>query len=165
MKDKESGGDSGTSSDSNSSDDDETAFNPKFDVEFYKTLSSLKRKDPTIYDKSTQFFDGDDLEISANGPDAKKKAKKLTIKQYEQSLLLKNGGKFDADSDHDIQRAQSPTYNQEQQMIKDEILGRIGKIDESKEDNDDEVDDIGGLFSMRKKTKKEEVNNLHYNFH
>lgn len=116
----------------------------------------MKRRDPTIYDKSTKFFDensadggGDD----ADGSAPKKKEKKLTIKQYEQDLLLKNGGAFDEESDNETnKRAQSPTYNEEQNMIKNEILGKVKNIDESEDE-----DDIGGLFSKREKTKKEEV--------
>lgn len=156
VKDKEAGDGSESSSDSDSSDDDETAFNPKFDEEFFKTLSSLKRKDPTIYDKSTKFFDEETIDADANDGESKKKEKKLTIKQYEQDLLLKNGGTFEDESDDDMdngnKRPASPTYNEEQHLIKNEILGKIGNINES-----DDEDDIGGLFSKRQKSKTEEV--------
>lgn len=162
MKDKDAGADdSDSSSDSESSDDDENAFNPKFDAEFFKTLSSLKRKDPVIYEKSTTFFEDDAIESAENDGECtepKKKAKKLTIKQYEQDLLLKTGGDIEPSSDEDVEknkRAQSPSYNEEQKMIKTEILGKVGAIDES-----DDEDGIGGLFSKRQKTKKEQVNYL-----
>lgn len=155
VKDKEAGDGSDSSSDSDSSDDDETAFNPKFDEVFLKTLSSLKRKDPSIYEKSTQFFDEELNETADDEP--KKKEKKLTVKEYEQNILLKNGGAFDEDSDDgnekSNQRAQSPSYNDEQKMIKNELIGKLDHIAES--DDDDEEDDIGGLFSKREKTKTE----------
>lgn len=153
VKDKEAGNGSDSSSESDSSDDDETAFNPKFDAEFLKTLSSLKRKDPTIYKKSTKFFEEDNFDADSSEPI--KKTKKLTVKQYEQDILLKNGGAFDEESDDNKSnnRPQSPTYNEEQKMIKDEIL-KIGKIDES---DDEEEDDIGGLFNKREKSQKEQV--------
>lgn len=157
VKDKEAGDDFDSSSDSDSSEDDETAFNPKFDQEFFKTLSSLTRKDPTIYDKSTKFFDEETLDPDADEGAPKKKEKKLTIKQYEQDLLLKNGGTFEDESDGDNETANkrpaSPSYNEEQNIIKKEILGKISNINES----DSDEDDIGGLFSKRQKTKKEEV--------
>lgn len=158
MKDKEAGADSGSSSDSDSSEDDENAFNPKFDEEFFKTLSSLKRKDPSIYESATTFFDDDAADPIAGSSEPKKKAKALTIKQYEQDILLKNGGTFDQDSDEEMEinkRPQSPSYNEEQKMIKNEILGKVGDIDESEDE-----DDIGGLFSKREKSKKEQVNIL-----
>lgn len=164
MKDKDGDDGSDSSSSSESSEDDENAFDPKFDTEFFKTLSSLKRKDPSIYEKSTKFFDNDGVEADAatasNDSRPQKKAKKLTIKQYEQDLLLKNSDVLERDSDDDANmheaRAQSPTYNEEQKMIKNEILGKIGGITDSEDDDDD--DGIGGLFSKREKTKKEQVN-------
>lgn len=153
VKDKEAGGDSESSSESDSSDDDETAFNPKFDQEFLKTLSSLKRKDPSIYEKSTTFFEEDNLNEDADDAEPKRKAKALTIKQYEQNILLKNGGVFDEDSnDGNDNRAASPTYNEEQKMLKEAIVGEMGKIDES-----DDEDAFGGLFSKREKSQAEQV--------
>lgn len=158
MKDKEAGDGSDSSSESESSDDDENAFNPKFDAEFFKTLTSLKRKDPAIYEKSTKFFDDEENAANASRSVPQKKAKKLTIKQYEQDLLMKNRDILEADADdidtHDI-RAQSPSYNEEQKMIKNEILGKIDNINDSDDVDDD--DGIGGLFSKREKTKKEQV--------
>ncbi|XP_055313340.1 protein KRI1 homolog [Sitodiplosis mosellana] len=155
LKDKEAGDGSESSSESDSSDEDETAYNPKFDEEFFKTLSSLKRKDPTIYDKSTKFFDEEMIDPDADDGESKKKEKKLTIKQYEQDLLLNTGGTFADDSDDDNvksnKRPASPSYNEEQNLIKKEILGKVGNINESEDE-----DDIGGLFSKRQKTKKEE---------
>lgn len=113
-------------------------------------MSSLKRKDPSIYHQSTKFFEEDNVDADISEP--KKKEKKLTIKQYEQDILMKNGGAFD-EEDNDIERPQSPTYNEEQQMIKDEIL-KIGKINDSEDEDDD---DIGGLFNKREKNQKEQV--------
>lgn len=167
MKDKDA--DDGSDSDSESSDsseDDESAFNPKFDAEFFKTLSSLKRKDPAIYEKSTKFFDVEDLNAGSAtsvGSHPAKKAKALTIKQYEQDLLLKSSDALEEDSDEmDTykRRAHSPSYNEEQKMIKNEILGKIGVIGDSDDDGEDDADDdngIGGLFSKREQTKKEQV--------
>lgn len=165
MKDKEIGDGSDSDSESDSSEDDESAFNPKFDAEFFKTLSSLKRKDPAIYEQSTKFFDINELDDATTSTNSQpvKKAKKLTIKQYEQDLLLKSSDILERDSDDmDIhnRRAQSPTYNEEQTMIKKEILGKIGGIDDSDSDNDDDGGGgagIGGLFSKREKTTKQQV--------
>lgn len=115
----------------------------------------MKRKDPTIYDKSTKFFD-EEVIGEEGGDEPKKKEKKLTIKQYEQNLLLNTGGTFADESEDDneksTKRPASPTYNEEQNLIKNEILGKIGNLNESSDE-----DDIGGLFSKRKKTEKENV--------
>lgn len=156
VKDKDVGNDSGSSSDSDSSEDDEMASNPKFDKEFYKTLSSLKRKDPCIYEKTTTFFD--DTELITDSGTGSKQPRKLTVKQYEQDMLLKNSAAFVQNSDDEARnvdgRGQSPSYNEEQKMIKNEILGQISNIDKS-----DDEDDIGGLFSKREKSNEEQVSN------
>lgn len=163
VKDKDAGDDLESSSESDSSEDDEIAFNPKFDEEFYKTLSSLKRKDPSIYEKSTKFFDENEIDSSvASTTEPQKKVKKLTIKQYEQDRLLKNGDTFDDESDDNMdgntKRAASPSYNEEQKLIKNEILGKMDDIDESEDE-----EGIGGLFSKREKSKNEQV--IHYQLH
>lgn len=111
----------------------------------------MKRKDPTIYQSSTTFFEEDNFDTEPSEP--KKKAKKLTIKQYEQDILMKNGGAFDEEDINEDKRPQSPTYNEEQKIIRDDIL-KIGKIDGSEDEDDN---DIGGLFSKREKSQKEQV--------
>lgn len=63
--------------------------------EFYKTLSRIKNKDPTIYDKDTQFFECEpSLENNKGG---KKKATPLTLRDYERKLILEKGGELSDD--------------------------------------------------------------------
>lgn len=153
MKDKDGGNDSDSSSESDSSDDDEAAYNPKFDEEFLKTLSSLKRKDDAIYEKSTKFFEEENILEKPSNLLEKKEGKKLTIKQYEQERLLKNGGVFEDDDEAgtEAKRSESPTFNEEQKMIKSEFK-RVLDSDDS-----DDGGDFGGLFTKRQKTKTEQV--------
>lgn len=154
VKDKDGGDDSDSSSGSDSSDDDELAYNPKFDEEFLKTLSSLKRKDSTIYEKSTKFFDEENILEKANNLAEKKDGKILTIKQYEQENLLKHGGVYEDDEQTgtlESKRPQSPTLNEEQKIIKNEFKRVLNN------DNSDDEGDFGGLFTKRQKTKTEEV--------
>lgn len=151
MKDKD-GDDSDSDSETDSSDDDEDAANPKFDEEFYRALASLKEKDPKIYDKNLKFFDepGD----STQGV-KEKKAKALTVKDYERKVLLEKGGIYVDDEDDDDnadQRPQSPTYVEEQKSIKNEFKKLINSDSEAEED-----ENWGGIFKKREKTKEEEV--------
>lgn len=156
VKDKEGEGDSSdSSSDSDSSnDEDGGVYNPKFDEEFFKTLSSLKRKDSVIYEKSTKFFEDDNILEKPNDPETKKDKKKLTIKQYEQDILLKTGGIYEDDEDGNgdtIERPQSPSYNEEQKLIKNELKKAL------ESDDSDEDEDLGGLLKKHEKTEEEQV--------
>lgn len=84
-------------------------MNPQFDQEFFKTLASLKSKDPVIYDRKTKFFEsvnkgGDDENDDGNKNNAietlprshlEKKSKPITLKDYERNIILERGGKFE----------------------------------------------------------------------
>lgn len=156
MKDQD-GSDSDSDSESDSSDDD-FAINPKFDEVFYKTLASLKQKDPSIYDKNTRFFE-EGIEDVANGSATKeKKAKALTVKDYERKVLLEKGGIYEDDENEDEdgeQRPASPTYVEEQKSLKNEFKKIIA--DDSDDENGETSGDWGGIFKKREKTKKETV--------
>lgn len=153
VKDQD-GSDSESGSDSDSSDDD-FAVNPEFDEVFYKTLASLKEKDPKIYDKSTRFFD-ESIAIE-NAAAKEKKTKALTVKDYERKVLLEKGGIYEDDEEDDnaeAERPASPTYVEEQKTLKNEFK-KI--IDGDSEEEEGDGDDWGGIFKKREKTKEEAV--------
>ncbi|XP_055844952.1 protein KRI1 homolog [Episyrphus balteatus] len=150
-KDRNDVSESDSSDESDSTEEDEI-IDPKFDQEFFKTLSSLKSKDPTIYDKNTRFFDGVELEVGQNKKQAP--AKPVTLKDYERKIILEKEGKFEDDSENENEnyeeneRAASPTYVEEQRRLKDEFRKVIDA-----ENSDDE--EFGGIFKKRVKTKEE----------
>lgn len=150
----------GSDSDSDSdSSDDEDVHNPIFDEAFYKTLASLKQKDPRIYDKNETFFD----ESLENGEQVvkEKKAKALTIKDYEHKVLVEKGGIYEDDEDaggDDDERPHSPTYVQEQESIRKEFRTVL------EDDSDEEDEKWGGIFQKREKTTEEKVSKFGYFF-
>ncbi|KAH8239965.1 hypothetical protein KR032_009850 [Drosophila birchii] len=145
-------------SDSESSEEDEV--DPKFDQDFFKTLSSLKSKDPRIYDKETRFFnesssDEDDKE-GESSPKKKKKPKPVTLKDYERKVILEHNGKFESSDDdqqekeeEEYERAQSPTAVEEERRLKDEFRNVMNQED------DGEDEEFGGIFKKRSKTKEQ----------
>ncbi|XP_055913201.1 protein KRI1 homolog [Eupeodes corollae] len=145
--------DSDSSSESDSSDEDEI-IDSKFDQEFFKTLSSLKSKDPTIYDKNTRFFDGVELGVGVGQNKKQTSSKPVTLNDYERKIILENGGKFEDESANENEeheedeRAASPTYVEEQRKLKDEFRKVINA-----ENSDDE--EFGGIFKKRVKSKEE----------
>lgn len=151
MKDREQN-ESDSSSDSDSSDDDENAINPQFDEEFYKTLSSLRRKDPTIYEAQTKFFENVDAIDSTVKDASATTTKKLTVKQYEHNRLMETGGQSDEDEPTaTTERPASPSYNEEQKQIKNEFKQLLD------ENESDEDDGFGGIFTKREKSQQEKV--------
>lgn len=147
-------------SDSSSSEEDEVDV--KFDQEFFKTLASLKSKNPKIYDKETRFFDDaaeDEEDGEGDGGDAEGAAKKktskskpVTLKDYERKVILEHNGKFESsdderEADEQNERAQSPTAVEEERRLKAEF----SKVMNQEDDGEDE--EFGGIFKKRTKTK------------
>lgn len=163
VKDKEAGNEFGSSSESDSSDDDAVAFDPKFDQEFYKTLASLKQKDPKIYDKNIRFFENEEGDVedeneASTSKQKKKKEKALTIKDYERKILVDKGGIYEDDEseEENDKRPQSPTYNEEQKILKNEFKKLID--DGESESESEKEENWGGIFKKREKSNEQQVN-------
>ncbi|KAH8406326.1 hypothetical protein KR215_011422 [Drosophila sulfurigaster] len=138
--------------DSDSESSEEEEVDVKFDQEFFKTLASLKSKDPKIYDKETRFFNDDESEADDDEEEgaAKKKsskAKPVTLKDYERKVILEHNGKFESSDDEPEERAQSPTAVEEERRLKAEFRNVMNQED------DGEDEEFGGIFKKRTKTK------------
>ncbi|XP_037722586.1 protein KRI1 homolog [Drosophila subpulchrella] len=144
-------------SDSSSSEEDEV--DPKFDQDFFKTLSSLKSKDPRIYDKDAKFFNessSDEGDKDEESLKKKKKTKPVTLKDYERKVILEHNGKFESSDEEqqekeqeEFQRAQSPTAVEEERRLKAEFRSVMNQED------DGEDEEFGGIFKKRSKTKEQ----------
>ena len=79
--------------DSSSEEEDEDGEEITADIEkdFFTTLSSLKSKDPAIYDGKTTFFKASDPKTKISS----EKTEKITIADMERKIILEKGGKFD----------------------------------------------------------------------
>ncbi|XP_011189017.2 protein KRI1 homolog [Zeugodacus cucurbitae] len=151
---------SDSTSDSESSSEEDEVVDVKFDQEFLKTLSSLKNKDPTIYDKNTQFFGSLNEAINSDGEDEKnvsrdKKQKPVTLKDYERQVILDKGGIFEDDSEEEAPiRTASPTFVEEERRLKEEFKNVVNKNDSEDDEGNEEA--FGGIFKKRNKTKDEQ---------
>ncbi|BFF96767.1 protein KRI1 homolog [Drosophila madeirensis] len=145
-------------SDSESSEEDEV--NPQFDQDFFKTLSSLKSKDPRIYDKETRFFNESSEDEDNKDEQTKRKrsnkAKPVTLKDYERKVILEHNGKFESSDDEqqqkeeeEFERAKSPTAVEEERRLKAEF----SKVMNQEDNGEDE--EFGGIFKKRTKTKEQ----------
>lgn len=61
--------------------------------EFYKTLSQIKNKDPTIYKKDVEFFK-DVPHLDGKSKKKKTKSTPLTLRDYERKIIVEKGGEL-----------------------------------------------------------------------
>lgn len=119
-------------------------------------MASLKTKDPKIYNGDLRFFGEFDEGAAASASGCSKDKKALTLVDYERKILLEKGGIYEDDDDEEdgdqaAKRPQSPSYNQEQQNLRDEFKKVIDDGDS------DSAEEWGGIFKKRDKTKEEEA--------
>ncbi|XP_062892086.1 protein KRI1 homolog isoform X1 [Mobula hypostoma] len=147
-------------SSSSESDDSELETDPTLDIDFYKTLSLLKKKDPKIYQKDARFYAAGDNGKEGNKgktTNKKKKQKPMYLKDYERKVILEKEGKYeDEDSDGDetrtnIERATSPSYIEEQKQLKENFRKFV---EDSDEDSGSE-DGGSGFLKLRVKSEEE----------
>uniref|UniRef100_A0A6P7GKN9 Protein KRI1 homolog n=1 Tax=Diabrotica virgifera virgifera TaxID=50390 RepID=A0A6P7GKN9_DIAVI len=132
---------------SSSSSDDEEGIEITKNVErdFFKTLACLKNKDPSIYKKDVTFFSKKETDVKVK---KKEKDKPMFLKDYERNLILEKGGVL-SDEEDENDRPRTPTYNEEQNHIKESFKNVM-------EDSDNENEEHwGGLFKQREKSKVE----------
>ncbi|XP_046388269.1 protein KRI1 homolog [Ischnura elegans] len=141
-------------SSSSSSDDDDLELPMEFDKEFYHTLSSLKSRDPKIYDKNTKFFDNVSLPLKGAGSKSEKKSKPMFLRDYERKVIQEGGLLPDEDEEvngDEEEKVISPSYFEEQDAIKESFKGALNSAD----DDEKEEQGIGGLFSKKVKSQEE----------
>ncbi|KAM9843400.1 protein KRI1 homolog [Aulostomus maculatus] len=125
---------------SESSTDSEEELNPEVEKDFYRTLSLLKKKDPKIYEKDSMFFSEDALNRDMK-PSTSKTVKPMYLKDYERIVILEKEGKYEDDDDDDDdsndeetaqsrERADSPSYVQEQRQLKESLCKFVQDSDE-----------------------------------
>lgn len=153
VKDKGLNAQLSDSEDSDTSSDDNDGDDPAFDEEFFKTLASLKSKDPKIYAKDTKFFQS----ATSKETSGKKKQKIFTVKDLERKVILENQGEFVDEDDMagpSGVRAASPSLAEKEHALKRQLAS---VANEDSEEDDADGDTWGGLFQKRNKSNEEEV--------
>ncbi|CAH1403412.1 unnamed protein product [Nezara viridula] len=114
---------------SESSSDEEEILDAISDKDFFKTLSCLKVKDPSIYDHNVNFFPNS----------VKNETKKKKKEDGEKSVFVKDYviGVVDEESDDDSKTPKPLTYVEEQEatknFFKNQLNSDSGSDDESRE--------------------------------
>lgn len=147
---------SSSSSSDESEDEDAHELTDQVEKDFYKTLASLKNKDPRIYDGQTRFFqdpsDNDDKEPRGPKSKDKKKDKPVYWSDLQRQVILENEGKFKDDEEHqaekDLPSQSGPSYVQEMEQLRQSLKTNVHS-------DDDDEDDDDNLLIQRRKTDQE----------
>nr|CAG4649324.1 EOG090X05XL [Scapholeberis mucronata] len=119
--------DEGSSSTSESEDEDGEAWDVETEKQFFKTLASLKKKDPSIYNSEKKFFNKDGQPVL---PKKTSKDLPFTLRDYERKVILEKGGRM---SDEEEDRPQ-PTFREEQEQLKKSFKCVLQDSDSEAED-------------------------------
>lgn len=125
------------------------AWDSEVEKQFFQTLASLKKKDPSIYNTEKKFFD------KAAQPALPKRSTKeeaFTLRDYERKVMLEKGGKMSDDED-----APPPprTFQEEQEELK---IGFKAAL----QDSDSETEDLLKVRPKSEIQKVIDVTNLWY---
>ncbi|KAI8393517.1 KRI1-like family C-terminal-domain-containing protein [Radiomyces spectabilis] len=145
-------------SESEDEEEDETAalLTPALDSQILRTIAAIQTKDPKVYDTKNSFFSEEQLEKAKaewekKQKEQKNKEKKMTLKEYQNEVLLKHGGFIEEEE----QAAEEPpmTHTEEQDAIKKAFkAAAFGTLDDE-EDEEEEEDDF---LTKRDKTHEEQ---------
>jgi len=138
-------GDSDDSEDESSEDDDAQLITPAMDLQMFKTINSIRNKDPSIYDKNSTWFQKSDSDSDSSQRDkSSKKSNKSTYKDVIREQLLQGGSEAadlnaqDDSRDYSSQRSKVLAYDQEQEKLRRAVLaaGSSGFDDANNSDSD-----------------------------
>ncbi|CAK5050027.1 unnamed protein product [Meloidogyne enterolobii] len=146
--------------------DEEEEWSLNDEKDFLRTLGALKSRDPEIYQTEVKFFKEKEKdeqekiksnESSKNNLSKNLQQSKMTLKEYEQKLIIERGGKLSEDEEEEEE--------ENGEIYKDELTNGLNKNDwELKNEfkkaliSDNESDDDGDLLKKRIKTEEEKVN-------
>ncbi|KAL1131436.1 hypothetical protein AAG570_011053 [Ranatra chinensis] len=148
--------DSESSTSSSSSEDEDTVPPDIFGKDFFKTLSSLKAKDPSIYNANVRFFENQNSEELTSKPakssknEGSKSDKPLLLRDYERDLILNKKDVFEEDETTAEDIPPVTTIVESERQLKNEFKNFL------KDDDDLEEEEFGGLLKKKVKTKKEQ---------
>lgn len=140
------------SEDEESEDEDGEALSTSLDLKIIKTISSLKTRDPKIYDAKTRWFDDkndeyDDEEDESSSVEVSNNKRK-TYKDVIREQLLKHGADIEeggGSRSDDRQKLSTLLYDEEQASLRSNFLIAAADID----------DDTTDVLQLRVKTATE----------
>lgn len=142
-----------------SEDEDAEQLNPDLNAQIIRTINSIRRKDPTIYNKDAKWFnekgevdsDNENEDDEADRSSGKKKRYKDVLREQ----LLKDGADIDHENDTVSHKRKGLVYDREQEDLRKSFLQSVKEnMDDSEDDEDDDGESVGGGDMLKVKPRK-----------
>jgi protein KRI1 len=143
------GEDDEDSSDDETEDEDGYLATEELDAQLNATLEALRKKDPRIYDPKATFYSPIDDNAAAAEP-KEKKDKPVTLRDYHRERYLAG------DTGADEEEEKPHTYAQEQNSLKNSILGEIkAQLNDEEEEEEEDEDFLKPKAGEKERIKSE----------
>lgn len=133
-------------SESETEDDDAEMLSMELDLKIIRTINSLRKKDPSIYDNTTRWFEAETATEAS--PEMPKGAKKKRFKDVAREQLLSTGGDEEEVVSKYAGRSVAIAYDDEQRQLRKAFL-------QSANENDslvDEETEASGILAVKAST-------------
>ena len=156
------------SEDEESEDDDAELLTTSLDLQIVKTINSIRKKDPKIYEKNNVWFEGsneDEEEDDDNDGDEDNGNKPKRFKDVLREQLLSKGADIDDSEIHNARNIETKkknklVYDQEQEKMRKEFLQTIADNDSDNSDNNEMTLEVKKKSNAELKKEREELQKL-----
>jgi protein KRI1 len=147
-------------SESETEDEDAEHLSASLDLQIVKTINSLRKKDPKVYDSTTKWFPENNGENSSaaasSGTEEEKVAglnKKKKYKDVLREQLIKHGADFEEKEEHSLQQKKKGfSYDAEQESLRQQFMKSAASIDSG---GDSSGSDDEGVVVPKKTSKQD----------
>lgn len=140
------GGDSSSDETTSESEDEGELATEILDSEIIATIKAIRSKDPRIYDESATFYTEQENDADTNPKT--KKDKPIYLQDYHRQNLLNGNALAEENTVPPL------TYNQEQEQLKNSIVGEINAAAAESAGEDDDDEDERDNFLVAKPREK-----------
>jgi len=131
-EDRNDGFDSESESEDEDEDEDGNLITDKIDSGISDVLAALKSNNANLKDKNVRFFPEIGAEGTGEAQGPTKREKPVYLKDYQRERLLNQGA--EQDGDHKTGETAQPTYNDEQQQLRNDLIQQFHGSDDEDDD-------------------------------
>ena len=142
-----------SSSGSETEDDEGVLITEDLDAEIIATVNAIRSKDPKVYDGTTKFYSNLQTDIPIS--EKPQKQKPMYLRDYHREALLNGHVNEDEDGEDDCNWRRAPTYAEEQEDLKANIVNGMHKEASHSEGSNDAGEGEDFLVQKRHSTEND----------